>query len=52
MAFWRRQRTTGATIAPNRMSPSVAIDPQQTGRNVGPGGGKWWGGGRDQRLAA
>jgi HK97 family phage portal protein len=45
MAFWRRQRTTGATIAPNRMSPSVAIDPQQTGRNVGPGGGKWWGGG-------
>lgn len=39
-----RQRTTGSTVPPNRLPPSVALDPRG-GRTVGPGGGRWWGGG-------
>lgn len=39
-----RQTSTGSTVPPNRLPPSIAYDKNQTSL-VGPGGGKWWGGG-------
>jgi len=44
--WFRRQRTEGPTIPPNRLPPSIALDDDGPGSGrSGPGGGRWWGGG-------
>lgn len=43
--IFRRQRTSGETLPPNRLPPSVALDDGNGVRNVGPGGGYTWGAG-------
>lgn len=41
---WFKRSTSGSTVPPNVLPPSIALDTIPR-RNVGPGGGKWWGGG-------
>src|SRR4051794_4115927 len=41
---WFSRANAGSTVPPNRLPPGAALKGGDTQR-VGPGGGKWWGGG-------